>query len=513
MPAPGAAPEHITAHAMIEAVVDEDSYATWDSAPVLPATTDAYADSLRRARERTGVDESVLTGEATVDGRRVALIACEFGFLGGSIGVAAAERITAAIERATAEGLPVIASPTSGGTRMQEGTTAFLQMVKIAAAAQNHKAAHLPYLVYLRNPTTGGVFASWGSLGHITVAQPGALIGFLGPRVYAALYGEEFPDGVQTAENLFRNGIVDGVVAPSDLRPLLVRALRVLAGSPEPPSHAAGPHAGPDPEAHVVSSCTDVPDVPAWQSVMLSRHGDRPGIRALLAHSAADLVALSGTGQGEVESAMVLALARIHGVPAVVLGQDRVAQTPTTPMGPGALREARRAMRLAEQLRLPLVLVIDTVGAALSVAAEERGLAPEIARCVADLVTLRTATVSIILGQGSGGGALALLPADRVLAAQHGWLAPLPPEGASAIVHRDTAHAPQMAGEQGVRSRDLLRDGIIDAVVLEEAGEGPAELVARAGAAIAAELRALADFGDDDRMRARLNRYRRLGLP
>ncbi|GAA4810621.1 carboxyl transferase domain-containing protein [Tomitella cavernea] len=508
MPAPGDVPERITAHALIEAVIDAGTYASWDAEPVRLPHTDAYADSLRRARERTGVDESVLTGEATVDGRRVVLLACEFGFLGGSIGVAAAERITSAIERATAERLPVIASPTSGGTRMQEGTTAFLQMVKIAAAAQNHKAAHLPYLVYLRNPTTGGVFASWGSLGHITMAQPGALIGFLGPRVYAALYGEEFPTGVQTAENLFRNGIVDGVVAAADLRPLLVRALRVLAGLPEP-----GPHATPGPAPQVVSRYQDVPDLPAWQSVMLSRRGDRPGIRALLAHAATDLVPLSGTGQGEVENAMVLALARIRGVPAVVLGQDRAAQTPTTPLGPGALREARRAMRLAEQLRLPLVLVIDTVGAALSVAAEERGLAPEIARCVADLVTLRTATVSIILGQGSGGGALALLPADRVLATQHGWLAPLPPEGASAIVHRDTAHAPQMADEQGVRSRDLLRDRIIDAVVLEESDDGPAELGARAGAAIAAELCALAEVGDDDRMRARLDRYRRLGLP
>jgi acetyl-CoA carboxylase beta subunit len=125
-----------------------------------------------RARAATGLDEAVLTGEGTVFGRRVA-VACEFDFLAGSIGVAAAERITAAVERATAEGLPLLASPSSGGTRMQEGTVAFLQMVKIAAAVTLHKQAHLPYLVYLRHPTTGGVFASWGSLGHVTVAEPG----------------------------------------------------------------------------------------------------------------------------------------------------------------------------------------------------------------------------------------------------------------------------------------------------------------------------------------------------
>ena len=126
--------------------------------------------------------------------------------------MAAAERITAAVARATAERLPLLASPSSGGTRMQEGTVAFLQMVKIAAAVELHKRAHLPYLVYLRHPTTGGVFASWGSLGHITVAEPGALIGFLGPRVYEHLYGERFPDGVQTAENLQRHGVIDAVV-------------------------------------------------------------------------------------------------------------------------------------------------------------------------------------------------------------------------------------------------------------------------------------------------------------
>ena len=126
-------------------------------------------------------------------GRRVAVVVCEFDFLAGSIGVAAAERITTAVQRATAERLPLLASPSSGGTRMQEGTVAFLQMVKIAAAVRLHKQAHLPYLVYLRHPTTGGVFASWGSLGHLTFAEPGALIGFLGPRVYELLYGEPFP--------------------------------------------------------------------------------------------------------------------------------------------------------------------------------------------------------------------------------------------------------------------------------------------------------------------------------
>ncbi|MFD0777114.1 carboxyl transferase domain-containing protein, partial [Streptomonospora algeriensis] len=172
---------------------------------------------------------------------------CEFGFLAGSIGVAAAERLTEAVERATAERLPLLAAPASGGTRMQEGTVAFLAMVKISAAIAAHKAAGLPYLVYLRHPTTGGVLASWGSQGHVTVAEPGALIGFLGPRVYEQLYGRPFPEGVQSAENLYRRGLVDAVLAVEDLPATAERALNVLLAradalpaAPAPPEEPCG---------------------------------------------------------------------------------------------------------------------------------------------------------------------------------------------------------------------------------------------------------------------------------
>jgi acetyl-CoA carboxylase carboxyl transferase beta subunit len=208
------------AHELIGRTVDAGSFVSWDVAPLEPFAVHAepdpeYLRELERARAKTGLDEAVITGEA-LDGRRVAVLACEFGFLAGSIGVAAAERLVQAIERATAERLPLVASPTSGGTRMQEGTVAFMQMVMIATAVQGHREAGLPYLVYLRNPTTGGVFASWGSLGQVTAAEPGALVGFLGPRVYEALYEKEFPEGVQTAENLFDHGLLDAVVAPED---------------------------------------------------------------------------------------------------------------------------------------------------------------------------------------------------------------------------------------------------------------------------------------------------------
>ncbi|GGG22173.1 acetyl-CoA carboxylase carboxyltransferase subunit beta [Rhodococcoides trifolii] len=490
-------PSTTSAETVRSAVLDPNSYLSWDAPPVDVFPNDSYRADLEKARAKSGVDESVLTGEGTVRGRRVALVACEFSFLAGSIGVAAAERITAAVERATAERLPLLASPTSGGTRMQEGTLAFVQMVKIAAAVTAHKQHGLPYLVYLRNPTTGGVFASWGSLGHITVAEPGALIGFLGPRVYEALYGEKFPDGVQTAENLYRCGVIDGVVTVTHLRRLLHRALTVLC-SPPTPSRVL--------EIPVDATADD--EVDAWTSIELSRRPDRPGVRELLRYCATEQIPLSGTGRGDADGTVLLSMARFRGEPCVLFGQDRSGQTPSRTMGPAALREARRGMYLAEELGLPLVLVIDTLGASLSQEAEEDGLAPEIARCISTLVLLRTPTVSVVLGQGTGGGALALLPADRVIAAQDGWLAPLPPEGASAIVHRDTAHAADMARAQGVRAVDLRRDGIVDTIVTE----GP-EWIRDMGIAIARELTSVRAVPPSDRHAARLARFRTVGMP
>ncbi|MYW00813.1 acetyl-CoA carboxylase carboxyltransferase subunit beta, partial [Streptomyces sp. SID3343] len=253
-------PERVRALDLIERVLDVDTFRPWNDALPTPAATDAgYAAELTAARERTGFDEAVVTGEGRICGRRVAVAACEFAFLAGSIGVAGAERLTRAVERATAEGLPLVASPTSGGTRMQEGTIAFLQMVKISAAVAAHRAAGLPYLVYLRHPTTGGVFASWGSLGHVTAAQPGALVGFLGPRVYEALHDRPFPEGVQVAENLYEHGLIDAVVAPEELRDVVIRVFDVLDPGTTPRVAAPAPVSAPAAEAAI--------DVDAWTSV------------------------------------------------------------------------------------------------------------------------------------------------------------------------------------------------------------------------------------------------------
>jgi acyl-CoA carboxylase subunit beta len=500
------------ARSLRDLVLDPGSWRSWDSPlPPREGISAEYAAELRAAAEQSGEDEAILTGEGLLRGRRVAVIAGEFGFLAGSIGVAAADRLIAAVERATEEGLPLLAAATSGGTRMQEGTVAFLQMIGITAALARHKQAGLPYLVYLRHPTFGGVLASWGSLGHVTIAEPGAAIGFLGPRVYQALYGEPFPEGVQSAEHLAERGLIDAVVPHEQIAEVADRALRVLAARQTWHRDVAD---APRPLPADGSDAADPEDGrAAWAVVTASRRPDRPGVRRLLRIAASDVVGLSGTGAGERDPGLLLALARFGGAPCVVLGQDRRGQSLSAPLGPGALREARRGMHLAAELRLPLVTLIDTPGAALSKEAEEGGLAGEIARCLQDLVMLQAPTIAVLLGQGTGGGALALVPADRVLAAANGWLGPLPPEGASAIIHRDLDHAGAMAQAQGVRATDLWRAGIVDRVVPEypDAVDEPMEFCRRLGRVLGEELAGLLGRDDVERFRSRLHRYRHLG--
>ncbi|HUG51047.1 MAG TPA: carboxyl transferase domain-containing protein, partial [Terrimesophilobacter sp.] len=362
------------------------------------------------------------------------------------------------------------------------------------------RKAGLPYLVYLRHPTTGGVMASWASLGHVTIAEPGALLGFLGPRVYEALYGSPFPENVQVAENLFARGLIDAVVPPNQLPAIVERALGILAQAP--PTEVSRPAS-----LDVRPSAAD-----AWSSIEISRDPRRPSLRQLLSYGAQDVLPLSGTGQGEKDPGLLLAMARFGQASCIVLGHNRLS-SPEIAMGPASLREARRGMLLAEELKLPLVTVIDTAGAALSKEAEEGGLAGEIARSLYDLIGLSTPTVSVLLGQGGGGGALALVPADRTIAAQNAWLSPLPPEGASAIVHRSTEFAPAMAAEQGVNVAALYANGIVDHIVDErpDAAKEQRAFCRRMGLAIEYELATLSMLPVADLLPARVAKYAQLG--
>lgn len=483
----------------IDLVADPNSFTAWDTDvvsndPLSFSDTMSYQERLRLTQERSGATESIVTGHAVVAGHPVALIAGEFAFLAGTLGVATAERVIRAFERAMQERLPVIALPISGGTRMQEGTAAFIQMAACAAAVRRFRDSGLLYVAYLRNPTTGGVLASWASLGHFTFAEPGALIGLTGPRVAKAMTGHDFPEGVQVAENLLAHGVVDDVIPPEGLRGRLVPLLDNLAHR----STEWHPPLAP-------ASLPDDADVDAWSAVKWSRDPARPGVAELLeACGATEVTGLRGDGAGEDDPGCPVGITRVCGVSAVVVAQWRRPGERGATLSAAGYRKARRGFALAAELGLPVVTIIDTAGAAMTPHDEESGLAAMIAECLAAMAAISTPTLSVLLGEGTGGGAIALLPADRVVAAEHAWLSPIAPEGASAILYRTPDRAPEVAASQAIASTDLRRLGIVDVVVPDGGEDAPACLAA----VIGEELRMLLAQDPVQRQLARARRYR-----
>ena len=404
------------AHDVIALLADPASWQSWDRPPTQVTADSKYAEDLACARAKTGLDEAVITGVATIRGRRIAMLVCDFGFLGGSIGIAASDRLARPFggpplrncrcsryrplgEPACRKGpphsckwsrSPPPSSPTSRRTCRIWFICATPPPVACSPRGARWDTSPSP------NPAPWSVFSGLACTKRSTATRFPPVCR---PRKTSTL-----------ADSSTRSLLLH------ELGDMVDRALTIITRSPHTTSL-------PRPVN------TPSPDIPAWQSVTASRRPERPGVRELLHHAATDVLTLNGTGQGENDPGLLLALARFGDMPCVLLGQDRHSQTAQAPLGPGALRQARRGMRLAADLDLPLVTVIDTAGAALSREAEERGLAGEIARCIADMVALEVPTVSVLLGQGTGGGALALVPADRILAAQHGWLSPLPPRG------------------------------------------------------------------------------------
>jgi acetyl-CoA carboxylase carboxyl transferase subunit beta len=477
--------QRISAREAVEAVADPDSFHSWDHLAIpIHADSSGYSEELTRAAQATGATDSVISGALLIGGVPAAVIAWEFGFLGGSVGVRTASRIVAAVRRATVEGLPLVALPRSGGTRMQEGAPAFIQMVAITGAVAEHRAAGLPYLVHLCGPTTGGVLATMGSVGDITSAEPGAMVGFLGPRAYSAITGREFPAGIQTAENLLARGIIDAVLSWPELRDRWAVLLRLWADRPRPvraaPAGYAGvgapaaPSAGgqaPGPTRGAVDSASAVvpgaPQSPAelWRYVEASRAHDRiDGAQFVAAHMS-DVVWLPGSAAGDVAKGAAVGVGRLEGMPVVVAAtEDRWSGDPLTV---GGLRTIRRGIDLAGRWGLPILTIVDTLGAQLSVEGEQAGIAGEISRVMLDLVRTPSPTAALLLGAGTGGAALALLAADRIVAGSHTWVSPLAPEGAAAIRHGGTHDPVLIAWEQRIGAHALSSLGFVDTIVRE----------------------------------------------
>lgn len=492
------------AQEVITELADPGSFEPWDrdivsGDPLNFVDTRPYRERLADAASRSGAGESVITGSARIDGRPIALVASEFGFLGGSIGIAAGERLARAFECAERRRMPLLAVVASGGTRMQEGTLAFLQMVKISDAVRRFRSSGLLYVVHLSNPTTGGVLASWGSLGALTYAEPGALLGFSGPRVIELLTGAPLPDGVQTAENLLAHELVDDVLTLGQLRGRIRDLLAVVT----PPPGGTTPA-----EVDRESTAGHGPSIAAWDSVLRSRDPARPGVTDLMTACVSAFTPIGPSPVPVDQRRLIVGLCTLAGVPAVLVAQNRRAPGGAR-MCPADLRLAARGFALADELRLPVVTVIDTVGATLSADAEEGGLAREIARCIMGILSVRPPTLCVLLGQGSGGAALALFPSDRVIAAENAWLSAIAPEGASAILYRDTEHAALLADAQRIAAAQLMELGIVDKVVSEQESTGP--WIERVARAVGSDLRMLSALPVPERDAARRRRYRFVG--
>ncbi len=453
----------LSALTAVQAIADPDSFCRWGAEYGQSEPLSAgYSQELEAARRASGSEEGVLVGNVLIGGVSTAVIAWEFGFLGGSVGVATASLVVGAVRKATSLGIPLVALPRSGGTRMQEGAPAFIQMVAIAAALAEHRAAGLPYLVHLCGPTTGGVLATLGSAGDITTAEPGAMVGFLGPRAFTAITGHTFPEGIQTAENLLSRGLIDAVVPWDELRERWARILGLWADR-------LGAVADADLDfGHVARA--RVPGGPEsaaqlWEYVQVSRRADRIDSEQFLADHLTDTVVLPGTMQGQVAQGALVAMGRLRGIPVVVAATtDRRSGEPLTV---GGLRTIRRGIALAQRWNLPIVTIVDTLGAQLSVEGEQSGIAGEISRVMLDLVSVSAPTVALLLGAGTGGAALALLATDRIVAGSHTWVSPLAPEGAAAIRHAGPHDPAQVAWDQRIGVHALAELGFIDRVVRE----------------------------------------------
>ena len=481
----------------IEAVADEGSWSSWDVAPSPPESAE-YAATLERARARTGVDESIVTGRATIGGTPVAVVASEFGFLGGSVGLAASKRLIAAFERARAERLPVVASTASGGTRMQDGTAGFLAMRDITRAVLDYRSAGLPYLVHMRHPTTGGVLASWGSYADDVSGEPGALIGFLGPRVAEGL-GSSVPEPVQRAETLLDEGLLDAVVDAAGFRARAIAILSVVlrggagggaaaaaAAAAVPavaqslaagrPGAGAGggdavgsvldagsalgfPPGSPRSDARAEGASGATPAEESWAAVESAAAPGRPALHEFLAAlGVLGPVVERRRGSG----CLVTAWASLEGEPVLVVGQDHGLGARTSVED---LVLARQSFAIADRLRASVVTVVDTPGAPLSEDGERHGVAREVALTLAAGAALRVPSTALLLGEGTGAGAMALCGTDTIVAVDGAWLAPLPLEGAAALIHGDAGAVRRVAEAQRIGARALYGDGLLDGIL------------------------------------------------
>ncbi|GAB2670476.1 carboxyl transferase domain-containing protein [Saccharopolyspora gloriosae] len=416
-----------------------------------PLAWPGYDDQRRRAAERTGAEESVLCGHGRIGADRAVFIAFEFGFLGGSVGEEAGARVVAAFEQARERRLPVVSLVASGGSRMQEGIRALVQLQAIARACLLTRQARIPHITVLRNPTTGGMWASLAAGADVVLAAPEAAVAFGGSRVRSASEtGEPF-----TAEGKLADGQVDRLVPDAELPAVLAQLVGLLHPQrlvrPPEPAEVPAPLREPDQVRPGADS--------GWDAVRRARAADRPHAADYLDRYFTSRFELSGDRAGGPDSGMLCGIGEHDGRPVAYAAQAGTANTPA------GFRTAARLVRLADQLGLPVLTLVDTPGAANDAEAERAGAGAAIGQLFTAVAEARVPITTLVIGEGGSGGALALAAPESTWITADAYFAVIAPESSAAILKQPPEQVPELAHRLRLRPRDLLELGFVQGVV------------------------------------------------
>lgn len=464
----------IPAYKRIELVTDAGSFEEWDAKidegerPENPLDFRGYTEKVEALRVKTGLDEAVVTGKATICGYPVVIGVCDGRFMMASMGHAVGEKITRAVERATEERLPVVLFTCSGGARMQEGIISLMQMAKTSAALKRHSDAGLLYIPVLTDPTTGGVTASFAMLGDIILAEPGALIGFAGPRVIEQTIGQKLPEGFQRAEFLLEHGFVDRIVTRDEMKEVLGQILKMHTVTDEKKEEC------PEEKKENRKNISAVKEnVSAWERVLKSREKERPVGKDYIDRLFTDFVELHGDRYYRDDPAIIGGIAYFQGICVTVIAQAKGRTTKENlernfaMPSPEGYRKARRLMKQAEKFHRPVINFVDTPGAFCGMEAEERGQGEAIARNLFELSGLKVPVLSVVIGEGGSGGALALAVADEVWMLENSVYSVLSPEGFASILWKDSSRSAEAAKMMKLTAADLKKLGVIERVFPE----------------------------------------------
>ena len=469
----------VKVHNRIRMVADPHTFEPWftDLPMRNPLAYEGYEDKIMAAREKTGLDEAVTVGQCKVFGEDIVLGICDSRFLMASMGHVVGEKITAAVECAIQKRLPVFMFCCSGGARMQEGLISLMQMAKTSAAIRKLGEAGLLYTTILTDPTTGGVTASFAMLGDVIMAEPGALIGFAGPRVIRQTIGQELPEGFQTAEFLVEHGIIDGIVERRNLKKtlyFLIKAHQCREG--EYADFAPGKN------FHFILSEIlkekewTLKPTSVWEKVKAARRLERASAIDYIDVIFDYFVEAHGDRCFRDDPAIVGGIGFLDGQPVTVIADHKgkeLAECQRRNYGmpmPEGYRKALRLMKQAEKFNRPIVSFINTSGAFCGIEAEERGQGEAIARNLCEMSALKVPVLCIFIGEGGSGGALATAVGNEVWMLENATYSILSPEGFASILWKDSSRAKEASEIMRITAQDLKQLHVIEKIIPEFGG-------------------------------------------